>query len=285
MIKIDKDYDNVPSKLTRQTVENRIVMGDFTQGYYGEEEVRDELNNLYNNKCGFCEAKRKSATLQIEHFRPRNYRKNNTHTGYPWLSYEWSNLLLACSHCNSKKSSWFPISSSNKRVANQPSDRKDWRADAKIMLDEEALLLNPELDEPSEHLEVSPEDYEIKGITEKGKKSIEVYDLNREILHLEWRKKAIDDIFGAMEIDVKALYELIEENKIPKKLKNRVFQVFNKYFDKINKNSNIEEEFSLVFKTFYDKFDEFLEKQGKASFEQKHKEFLKKAFKQYQESH
>lgn len=289
MIKIDKDYDNTPAHLTSDTVENKINNGKWGEAYsYRHDDVVEALETIYHKKCAYCESKRKNAPLQVEHFRPKKeVTEDATHEGYFWLSYEWSNLLLACSDCNSQgnKGNHFPIEKTGTRITVQPNNRQNWCADAQVMLDEKALLLNPELDEPSEHLEVSSGDCKIKGITEKGKKSIEIYGLNRNTLQLDWRKKAVDDIFGAMEIDVKALYDLIEEGKIPEKFDNRFFRIIYKYFDKIKENQSPEREYSFVFRTFYKNFDEFLEKQGKASFEPKHKEFLKKAFKQYKESH
>jgi hypothetical protein len=65
------------------------------------------------------------------------------------------------------------------------------------LIAEEYMLLNPEVDEPDQHLE-----YDVHGklisITDRGQVSIEKYDLNRDELYVIGRKKIIDDFKGKL---------------------------------------------------------------------------------------
>lgn len=63
-------------------------------GKYTIASVLHTLANDFQNKCYICEYKNPS-TINVEHFKPH---KNN-HT----LKFDWSNLFLACSHCNNIK--------------------------------------------------------------------------------------------------------------------------------------------------------------------------------------
>lgn len=56
--------------------------------------VKEKLLEMQSGKCYLCESKN-SITTQIEHFIPESVS--------PELKYEWTNLFLACDHCNSIK--------------------------------------------------------------------------------------------------------------------------------------------------------------------------------------
>ena len=118
MIKVDKDYDAVPSALNRpkckQKIQKAVIQksGKVYDGYYYRM-AYDALKRLYYGKCAYCESKIEHATsLQVEHYRPKNgVQEDVKHYGYYWLGCEWSNLLLACPNCNGKgaKGIKFPI--------------------------------------------------------------------------------------------------------------------------------------------------------------------------------
>jgi uncharacterized protein (TIGR02646 family) len=69
-------------------------------------------------RCMYCEDSRGT---DIDHFRPK--------IGYRNLTFAWLNLLLACSGCNRKKGDRFPTTPSG-----------------------EALLIDPSIDDPWDHL-------------------------------------------------------------------------------------------------------------------------------------
>ena len=103
--------------------------------------------------------------MQIEHYRPKGrLHENNEHCGYWWLAYTASNLLLACSHCNRKKSTKFPLLKEEHRVS-EPS---------KDISKEEPLIIDPTTEDPKEHLSYDFSDEVAPFIiwkTDKGKKN------------------------------------------------------------------------------------------------------------------
>jgi hypothetical protein len=95
----------------------------------------------------------------IDHFKPKS--------GYPLDAFTWSNYLLGCSRCNSNyKRSLFPIDA-----------------------DSCALLVDPSVDDPLAHLDLSLTTGLFMAKTAKGFSSIEVFGLNRATLQ-EGRRDA-----------------------------------------------------------------------------------------------
>ena len=93
-----------------------------------------------------------SEGTDIDHFRPLAH--------FPELAFEWTNLLLACSRCNSNdKRDQFPIDESG-----QP------------------LLIDPTAEEPLDHLDFIPANGLYHHRTRKGWESIRIYGLNRDVL-------------------------------------------------------------------------------------------------------
>lgn len=73
---------------------------------YRHAQIKDALESLFYGKCAYCESKIKQVAYpQIEHYRPKSK--------FPDLTFEWENLLLACSVCNSTehKGNNFPAAS------------------------------------------------------------------------------------------------------------------------------------------------------------------------------
>jgi uncharacterized protein (TIGR02646 family) len=70
---------------------------------YQHEEIKEALVNMFHGKCAYCESKITHVDYgHIEHYRPRSL--------FPKLTFEWSNLFLACGVCNGAehKSDHFP---------------------------------------------------------------------------------------------------------------------------------------------------------------------------------
>lgn len=113
--------------------------------------VRRQLETMAGGRarCMYCED---SLGTDIDHFQPKK-----TH---PSSAFRWSNYLLACSHCNSNlKRSSFPTN-----AAGQP------------------LLIDPTIDDPSNHLRLDPVLGELTSRSVEGNTSINVFGLNREHL-------------------------------------------------------------------------------------------------------
>lgn len=89
---------------------------------YANADVRNALELMFNKKCAYCESEITAISFShIEHFRPKSK--------YYKLCFRWTNLLLACSRCNSKgyKGVNFPL-----RVDGGP-------------------IINPAVDDPARH--------------------------------------------------------------------------------------------------------------------------------------
>lgn len=200
MRKVSKNYDQPPSILVSKARQNKIKTAlatqsaqHFTNSDYSPREAKDALEALYNEKCSYCESTVKQvASLEVEHYRPKNgILEAPDHPGYYWLAVEWSNLVLGCPACNGQgaKGNKFPVAGI--RVATQnPFDAEDKLNRAVLfpsippLSDEQPMLLNPEVDEPAGHLK-----YDgfggIKGKTARGRKTIEICNLNRDPLYKE----------------------------------------------------------------------------------------------------
>lgn len=184
----------------------------FNFKVYSDASVKDALIKLFNGKCAYCE----STFLHVypgdvEHFRPKGEIEEaipDKKPGYYWLAADWDNLLLSCRNCNQKlthsiygtsekktmgKMNHFPLSDPLRYVRthdnpNGIKDEEDYR-----------LLLNPCIDKPEEHLEygnegiIRPKRDAHNIISSKGKKSIEVYVLQRATL-VQAREKVLIEI-------------------------------------------------------------------------------------------
>lgn len=95
--------------------------GEEVANRYNEPSIKDALEKETHGKCAYCESKIKHISYgDIEHILPKN--KN----ARPDLYVKWENLTLACEQCN--------------------------RSGKRTYYDPQMLLINPYIDEPSEHL-------------------------------------------------------------------------------------------------------------------------------------
>lgn len=113
--------------------------------------LRDALNRMApgHQRCMYCGD---SEGTSVDHFEPiaRN----------PLRTFDWLNHLLACSHCNSsQKGSRFPVDEAGA-----------------------ALLIDPTVDDPFDHLVLSLSVGEYRPRTRKGTETISVLGLNRAVL-------------------------------------------------------------------------------------------------------
>ncbi len=137
-------------------------------------EVRNTLQEMAPGiqHCMYCE---NNEATDIEHFWPKST--------YPERAFEWANYLLACSNCNSNhKRNRFPLD------------------------DGEPLLIDPTVDEPQHHLELTPTEGIYKARTTKGSHSIAVFGLERGTLR-KGRKhawKALQALIVSYDDELKA---------------------------------------------------------------------------------
>jgi uncharacterized protein (TIGR02646 family) len=207
MIKVAKDLNNSPAILKSKECKEKLKQAlkeknkhEVCKTCCGKE-VKEALRALYNDKCAYCESDPNSGDyMAIEHYRPRKrVKEESSHQGYYWLTYEWSNLLLACTRCNTNKSYKFPLAPTGKRVSAPIYKKKelsqiDCLANSETLKTENPLLIHPEIDEPAEHFIFWPNG-EMEGVTEYGKGTIKICNLNRQHLVLD-RKKIFDDFLN-----------------------------------------------------------------------------------------
>ncbi|WP_434381493.1 retron system putative HNH endonuclease [Melittangium boletus] len=121
------------------------------------EEIRSALKTMATGieRCMYCED---SAATDIEHFWPKST--------YPARAFSWDNYLLACSDCNSNyKRAKFPLDDNGA-----------------------PLLIDPTAEEPRDYLTLSVRTGKYQPRTRggqesrKGKESIEVFGLGRDLL-------------------------------------------------------------------------------------------------------
>jgi uncharacterized protein (TIGR02646 family) len=155
-----------------------IVKISFDNAIYGHDTVKTQLIAEQHDKCCFCEAKFSDNSYgDVEHFRPKGaYKKKgartNTYPGYYWLAYDWNNLMYSCEKCNRKhKKNDFPL--------NNEATRKPNQTHANLLNNEDRLLINPAVEDPSLFITFKEEVPVPVGGSLKGSTSIKSYGLER----------------------------------------------------------------------------------------------------------
>ena len=157
----------------------------FKRRIYAHSEVYEALRDAQHNKCCFCEQRLRAG--DIEHFRPKAAVSQGVghpviNPGYYWLAYEWTNLFLCCSHCNSRcKGNFFPLL----RLEDRARDHHD------DIAGERPLLINPAILNPEEHIEFHRDIPITLNESQAGTKTIEVMHLDDEDLN-ELRRQRLE---------------------------------------------------------------------------------------------
>jgi 5-methylcytosine-specific restriction endonuclease McrA len=112
------------------------------------------LAERFHHKCAYCEVRPGHVSHpHVEHYRPKGLRR------FEGQMFVWGNWLLSCGICNQEKWKHFPEENG------------------------EPMLLNPAEEEPSVHLcFVGPR---LRGITKRGRKTVELVELDRQPLQDE----------------------------------------------------------------------------------------------------
>lgn len=183
----------------------RAITAGGSKDYTFRNEVWSELKQylfeLFEGKCAYCEARvLHVASGDVEHYRPKKrVTECPSHPGYYWLAYNVRNLFPCCEKCNRQraKMNHFPVHDSI------------WARQREEIDHERPLLLNPYDHEPREHLRFLPIRANpapglplsvAQGVTEEGRTSITVYNLNRLELaahRAEVQKRIRQDLMAA----------------------------------------------------------------------------------------
>jgi hypothetical protein len=164
------------------------------KGVYGA--LKGTLSKYFDGKCAYCDSLFEVVDWgDLDHYRPKLKVAGNTGSrGYYWLTYEVENLLPSCPVCNrGGKRALFPVDPKNTHVTEPGGD----------LTREHPLLLRPydiSLKDLKRHFEykfevvkglmgreLAPTGF-VDGLTEEGKQTIEVFDLNRKELREARRK-------------------------------------------------------------------------------------------------
>ncbi len=136
----------------------------FKFSAYKADEVKRRLEELFHGKCAYCESFYASqAPVDVEHYRPKGaVEGDNSHPGYWWLGMEWTNLLPSCLDCNRRRKQRAPEALSNLSLLYKAtqSGKKDSfpikgrraTGESDDISVEDALLLDPTRDDPTDHL-------------------------------------------------------------------------------------------------------------------------------------
>ncbi len=153
-----------------------------------------ELWKQQGRKCAYCEKSILVDNGHVEHYRPKSgvFDENNklvTKEAYWWLAYDHRNYIVSCATCNSQKGNKFPIENDKARVTvNNIEDSVTLTNDGALG-NEIPYLINPRYNKnPEQHLvyrytpsQLTPMVHIAQANEDvKGKKTIEVLDLNRD---------------------------------------------------------------------------------------------------------
>lgn len=182
MIKVERE--ETPAILAcKKTVWTRKLMEAGThkekslaESKYRHPDIKNSLLRMFHGKCAYCESKMTHVDYgHIEHYRPK--------AAFPELTFEWSNLLLACGICNgaAHKGKRFPDIAENGPV------------------------INPCEDEPSDHFtfvfDLHAKLATVIGKTGRGKTTENLLGLNRHELRA-YRSKQVQKVYVLSELAV-----------------------------------------------------------------------------------
>jgi len=130
MIKIDRSakpsiLEKKATEWTQKLLTAATAKGKKNaEGKYQHKQIKEALIELFHGKCAYCESKITHIDYgygHIEHFKPKS------HPIYRALTFEWTNLLLACGVCNGSehKGKKFPSNSAGGPFVNPCQEKPD----------------------------------------------------------------------------------------------------------------------------------------------------------------
>lgn len=195
-------------------LQGRTLSGDHLAKFAADEEfmINDALYKkfmrylleIFGGKCAYCETRITSNQPgDVEHFRPKgrvvgdDFKPVRTshpskgtidHPGYFWLAYDWSNLLPSCIDCNRYRKHGVDDPQGAGKADRFPV-KGQHICDPQQLGTEQPFLIDPTKVQPSQHLEFHP-DGTVSGLTEEGRRTIELFGLNLREGLVEARREA-----------------------------------------------------------------------------------------------
>ena len=186
-------YHAAKAKKTKKATKRDIVIRKQT---YRAKDVKTALREAQHDKCAYCESRPIRSRGQVEHFRPTSGWKHTKggqlmKPGYFWLAYEWSNLLFSCEMCNDQghKGNLFPLAGGSTRAT----------PDVTGTSNESPLLINPYDEKPDDHIEWNTDIPKPKKQSAKGRTTIDVFGLDRDVLLMDDRRGLLEDLEGKLQ--------------------------------------------------------------------------------------
>jgi len=155
--------------------EDQLVVGfthaAFDPSLYACDSVVDNLRETHDGRCAYCESPIDHTGVGcVSHFRPPWGVFDNgqwQRSSYFDLAYEQQNLLYSCHRCrDTYKGSLFPVTGA--------------RAPSVELENEQALLVNPYLDKPRDHIRFNPYNGQAYPFDKVGEVTIDSLGLNRQ---------------------------------------------------------------------------------------------------------
>ncbi len=200
MIRIERSA--MPAGLDRQLADGRAAAAAFFASKAGQSGykrfdfgdyvavAKDALDALFHRKCAFCESVAPGA--RCGHFRPAqncvDEKGRHFPRHYSWLITAWPNLYLACPECLAARNNRFPIAGERASLDAGPGELDS----------ERPLLLDPCRDNPEEHL-VYADDARVTSNTDRGRVTIELFDLNRPAL-VDARRRRLQQLEEVLQV-------------------------------------------------------------------------------------
>jgi uncharacterized protein (TIGR02646 family) len=259
----------VPEKLQQKQAEIATYLFVKKEKFKWENEhystpIKEDLKQLYNNKCGYCEVELTDKHLEnqftVEHYRPKKM--------YYWLGAEWTNLFPACKQCNSKlKKDTFPLFSERKRFKQNPFDENEQlisdycKADSEHLKAEQPLYFHPEIDNFEDFFDVSAEgkvmlnelkveaEIDKKYLKERITKTLSL--INNDNAEHQRKKKILD-----MQKELKRIL-VVGRDYFRTGNKRDIELLFAPFFQHLKENQQPDVEFSLLGKCMVRDFERF----------------------------
>lgn len=163
----------------------------------------EALRTASDGKCWYCEMRQERSDMPVDHFRPKGRVHGvKEHPGYWWKAFDWQNLRLSCTYCNSRrrdvetghvggKQDYFPVL--------EPPARQLAEADP----EDRPRILDPLVDEDTKQLTFLKNGFASPSATDKTSEAYERADCSIKLYHLNHTR--LTRARKQIEIDIREL--------------------------------------------------------------------------------
>lgn len=287
MREIDYRTVIIPSHLNSEDIKKEYELNISKEKYVSKntpyndskKTVKNSLKELYHNKCAYCESSLYNAHGHIEHYRPKkasNLTRCDSSKGYYWLAFSWDNLIPCCEICNGFKSNCFDTINAKIDFEQKDSSFESLHKSLReYNKKEEPKLLHPEIDR-FENSICFRKKGQLLSKNRKVRYTLRVCKLNRINLREEREK-----IITKWHNNIKEFYSF--RKKFNLTISNLSDLFYMRVFDKLNKELQIKNSYSLVSSYIYNNFNIFL--QDNSKLEEIDKKIINQLWVKYKKEH